>query len=40
VVSALGDPGGERATVLASAGPVRPGAWITLADLAFVIENP
>jgi HAD superfamily hydrolase (TIGR01509 family) len=40
VVSALGDPGGEAASVLANASPARPGAWITLADLASVIENP
>jgi beta-phosphoglucomutase-like phosphatase (HAD superfamily) len=40
VVSALGDPGGEVASVLANASRARPGAWITLADLAIVIENP
>ena len=40
VVSALGDPGGEAASVLANASRARPGAWITLADLACVIENP
>ena len=40
VVSALGDPGGEAASVLANASRARPGAWITLADLAIVIENP
>ncbi len=40
VVSALGDPGGEQATVLANASPARPGAWITLADLASVIRDP
>lgn len=35
VVSALGDPGGEQATVLA--GSAQPGGWITLADLASVL---
>jgi HAD superfamily hydrolase (TIGR01509 family) len=40
VVSALGDPGGEQATVLANASRARPGAWITLADLACVIRDP
>jgi dihydroxyacetone kinase phosphoprotein-dependent L subunit len=34
VVSSLGDPGGERAVVLASRGQATPGDWITLADLA------
>jgi beta-phosphoglucomutase-like phosphatase (HAD superfamily) len=34
VVSALGDPGGERTTVLANASPVEPGDWVALADLA------
>ena len=28
------------ASVLANASRARPGAWITLADLAIVIENP
>jgi dihydroxyacetone kinase phosphoprotein-dependent L subunit len=36
VVSSLGDPGGETATVLASPRGVTPGDWITLADLASV----
>jgi dihydroxyacetone kinase phosphoprotein-dependent L subunit len=34
VVSALGDPGGEEATVLAGSLPVPRQAWISLADLA------
>jgi HAD superfamily hydrolase (TIGR01509 family) len=34
VVSSLGDPGGEVTKVLANRSPARPGAWITLADLA------
>jgi hypothetical protein len=33
VVSALGDPGGERTVVLASRAGVRPGDWVTLTDL-------
>jgi HAD superfamily hydrolase (TIGR01509 family) len=36
VVSALGDPGGERAEVLADRAGITPGDWITLADLAAV----
>ena len=41
VVSALGDPGGERSVVLASApgitaAGITPGDWLTLADLARV----
>jgi HAD superfamily hydrolase (TIGR01509 family) len=34
VVSSLGDPGGERTSVLANRSRATPGAWITLADLA------
>jgi hypothetical protein len=34
VVSSLGDPGGERSAVLANRSRARPGAWITLDDLA------
>ncbi|HUD38430.1 MAG TPA: HAD-IA family hydrolase [Streptosporangiaceae bacterium] len=37
VVSCLGDPGGERTTVLANRTQVTPGDWITLADLAGVL---
>jgi HAD superfamily hydrolase (TIGR01509 family) len=33
VVSSLGDPGGETATVLANRSAARPGAWLTLDDL-------
>jgi len=32
VVSSLGDPGGERTSVLANRSRATPGAWITLAD--------
>jgi dihydroxyacetone kinase phosphoprotein-dependent L subunit len=39
VVSSLGDPGGERAQVLANRSPAAPGAWITLADLASVLPD-
>jgi HAD superfamily hydrolase (TIGR01509 family) len=38
VVSSLGDPGGERITVLANRSRAMPGDWITLADLASVLE--
>jgi HAD superfamily hydrolase (TIGR01509 family) len=34
VISSLGDPGGEQTTVLANRSRARPGAWITVADLA------
>jgi dihydroxyacetone kinase phosphoprotein-dependent L subunit len=37
VVSSLGDPGGERTTVLANRSRAAPGDWITLADLASVL---
>jgi hypothetical protein len=42
VVSALGDPGGERTVVLAGKTGVSPGNWITLADLEHVLleEQP
>ena len=33
VVSSLGDPDGETATVLANRSAARPGGFITLADL-------
>jgi dihydroxyacetone kinase phosphoprotein-dependent L subunit len=36
VVSALGDPGGERAVVLAGPAGITPGDWLTLTDLARV----
>lgn len=38
VVSSLGDPGGERTRVLANRSRATPGDWITLADLASVLE--
>jgi len=37
VVSSLGDPGGERTTVLANRSRATPGAWITLADLTCLL---
>ena len=40
VVSSLGDPGGERTTVLANRSPAAPGDWITLADLAALASTP
>jgi HAD superfamily hydrolase (TIGR01509 family) len=39
VVSSLGDPGGERMTVLVNRSPATPGDWITLADLASVVPE-
>jgi dihydroxyacetone kinase phosphoprotein-dependent L subunit len=39
VVSALGDPTGERAVVLADRAGVNPGDWITLTDLAHVLPG-
>jgi dihydroxyacetone kinase phosphoprotein-dependent L subunit len=39
VVSALGDPGGERAQVLANRTASTPGDWITLADLSQVLQG-
>ena len=40
VVTSLGDPGGERTTVLANRSQARPGDWITLADLASARRPP
>jgi HAD superfamily hydrolase (TIGR01509 family) len=40
VVSALGDPGGERTAVLANRTAAEPGDWITLDDLAAVLPTP
>jgi dihydroxyacetone kinase phosphoprotein-dependent L subunit len=40
VVTSLGDPGGDRTTVLANRSQARPGDWITLADLASVLPPP
>jgi dihydroxyacetone kinase phosphoprotein-dependent L subunit len=39
VVSSLGDPGAERTMVLANRSAATPRDWITLADLASVIEG-
>src|SRR6201994_2437070 len=38
VVSSLGDPGGERTTVLANRTPATPGNWVTLTDLSAVLS--
>ena len=40
VVSALGDPAGERTAVLANRSHANPGGWITLDDLASVLPTP
>ena len=37
VVSSLGDPGGDRTTVLANRSRATPGAWVTLADLSSLL---
>lgn len=37
VVTSLGDPGAERTKVIANRSRARPGAWITLDDLAAVL---
>ena len=39
VVSSLGDPGGERITVLANSSRATPGDWVTLDDLAAVLPS-
>lgn len=39
VISSLGDPGGERTTVLANRSEATPGDWITLADLVCVMQR-
>ncbi len=39
VVTSLGDPGGDRAAVLANRSRATPGDWITLADLADVLTT-
>jgi dihydroxyacetone kinase phosphoprotein-dependent L subunit len=39
VVSALGDPGGERAVVLANRAGITAGDWITLTELAHVMPG-
>jgi HAD superfamily hydrolase (TIGR01509 family) len=39
VVSALGDPGGEQAVMIADRAGITPGDWITLTDLANVMST-
>ncbi|PZF81745.1 haloacid dehalogenase [Jiangella anatolica] len=39
VVSSLGDPDGERTTVLANRSAARPGGWITLDDVAALLKE-
>lgn len=39
VVTALGDPDGEHATVLANRSAARPGEWITLDDVAALLKE-
>jgi HAD superfamily hydrolase (TIGR01509 family) len=39
VVSCLGDPGGERTTVLANHSRATPGDWVTLDDLAACLPD-
>jgi HAD superfamily hydrolase (TIGR01509 family) len=39
VVTSLGDPGGERTTVLANRSRAEPVGWVTLADLAAVLAR-
>jgi HAD superfamily hydrolase (TIGR01509 family) len=39
VISSLGDPEGERTTVLANRSHATPGPWITLTDLAAVLPS-
>lgn len=38
VVSSLGDPGGEVATVVANRSAARPGSWLTLDDLEACLQ--
>ncbi len=40
VVSSLGDPGGEKTRVLANRSAARPGAYVTLEDLAACLGGP
>jgi HAD superfamily hydrolase (TIGR01509 family) len=40
VVSSLGDPDGDRTTVIANRSAARPGAWISLDDLEACIRTP
>jgi HAD superfamily hydrolase (TIGR01509 family) len=39
VVTSLGDPGGERAEVLANRGRAHPGEWVTVGDLEACLET-
>jgi HAD superfamily hydrolase (TIGR01509 family) len=39
VVSSLGDPDGEKANVIANRSAARPGAYVTLADLAACLAS-
>lgn len=39
VVSSLGDPEGERTTVLANRSAARPGGWITIDDVAALLKE-
>jgi HAD superfamily hydrolase (TIGR01509 family) len=39
VVSSLGDPGGETTRVIANRGAARPGAFVTLEDLARCLQR-
>ncbi len=39
IVSALGDPGGEQAVVIANRSRATPGGWITLPDLTSVLPG-
>ncbi len=39
VVTSLGDPGGERARVLANRGSARPGDVVTLSDLEACLQT-
>ncbi|WP_069113262.1 HAD-IA family hydrolase [Jiangella alba] len=39
VVSSLGDPDGERFTVLANRSAARPGGWITIDDVAALLKE-
>jgi HAD superfamily hydrolase (TIGR01509 family) len=39
VVSSLGDPEGEKATVIANRSAARPGAYLTLVDLAACLAS-
>jgi HAD superfamily hydrolase (TIGR01509 family) len=40
IVTSLGDPDGESATVLANRSPAQPGRWVTLPDLESCLARP